>query len=91
MNKRIQAGITGYVQGVGFRYFAVHVAEQLGLRGSVRNTQDGGIQATAEGDEAALQEFVAALGRGPHASRVDDITVAWSEPTGEFHDFSAVA
>jgi acylphosphatase len=91
MIKRVQAVVTGYVQGVGYRYFAVHVAEQLGLKGCVRNIAGGGVQATAEGDETVLHEFLDALGRGPYASRVDDVSVAWSEPTGEFREFSAVA
>ena len=28
--------ISGQVQGVGYRYFAVRVARELGLKGSVR-------------------------------------------------------
>ena len=51
MTKRVQARVSGRVQGVGFRYYADHVAEQLGLAGTVRNTADGGIEAVAEGDE----------------------------------------
>ena len=53
MTKRVQARVSGRVQGVGFRYYADHVAEQLGLAGTVRNTADGGVEAVAEGDEAS--------------------------------------
>ena len=91
MTKRLQTIVSGCVQGVGFRYYAVHVAEQLGITGAVRNTANGSVQATAEGEEAALVEFLAAMQRGPHASRVDEVSAAWSEPTGEYHEFSAVA
>ena len=78
------------MQGVGYRYYADHVAEQLGLAGTVRNTADGGIEAVAEGDEATLHEFLAALKRGPHAAEVAEVATAWADPTGEFSGFSVI-
>jgi acylphosphatase len=91
MKKRVQARVSGRVQGVGFRYYADHVAEQLGVVGVVRNTMDGGIEAVAEGDEAKLHEFLAALRHGPHAAEVTELSSAWDEPTGEYANFSVVS
>ena len=91
MTKRVQARVTGRVQGVGFRYYADHVAEQLGVVGTVRNTVDGGIEAIAEGDEAHLHQFLAALRHGPHAAEVTEVATAWDEATGEFSGFSVVS
>ncbi len=91
MTKRVQARVTGRVQGVGFRYYADHVAEQLGVVGTVRNTGDGGIEAVAEGDEAKLHEFLAALRHGPHAAEVTEVATAWDDPTGEFTGFAVIA
>ncbi len=91
MTKRVQARVSGRVQGVGFRYYADHVAEQLNLAGTVRNTMDGGIEAIAEGDEAQLHEFLAALRHGPHAAEVTEVATAWDEPTGEFSGFSVIS
>jgi acylphosphatase len=91
MNKRVQARVSGRVQGVGYRYFATHVAKELGVVGSVRNTIDGGIEAIAEGDESKLHEFLVALHHGPHAAEVTGVATAWDEPTGEFQGFTATS
>jgi len=91
VNERVQVRVNGTVQGVGFRYFTQHTASALGLKGAVRNTGDGGVEAVAEGPVGLLHEFVEALRRGPHSARVNDLTEAWSEATGEFQAFSVVA
>ena len=65
IKRRVQAQVLGRVQGVGFRFFADHVAEKLGVVGTIRNTRNGGVEAVAEGNEATLHEFLAALRRGP--------------------------
>jgi acylphosphatase len=89
--KRVQARVSGRVHGVGYRYFATHAAEQLGVVGTVRNSADGGVEAIAEGEESTLDEFLAALRRGPHAAEVTELSTAWDEPTGEFSGFMAIA
>lgn len=91
MTKRVQALVSGRVQGVGYRYFAAHVAGELGVVGTVRNTVDGGVEAVAEGEEASLHEFLKSLRHGPHAAEVTGISTAWSEPTGEMAGFTAVS
>ena len=45
--KRFWAEILGDVQGVGFRFFAERRANQLGLRGWVRNRYDGAVEVDA--------------------------------------------
>jgi acylphosphatase len=65
--------VSGRVQGVGFRWFAVRAAERLGVRGWVRNLPDGRVEATAAGDEAALVAFAAELRRGPRSAHVIDV------------------
>ena len=91
MNKRVQARVSGRVQGVGFRYYTAHVAQGLGLVGTVRNTSEGGVEAVAEGEEAKLHEFLVALHHGPHAAEVTEVATAWDEPSGEFSGFIAAA
>lgn len=91
MTKRVQAQVSGHVQGVGFRYYTAHVAEGLGIVGTVRNTHDGGIEAIAEGGEDTLHQFLVALKHGPQQAQVTEVATAWSEPTGEFDTFDAVS
>jgi acylphosphatase len=68
--RRIAFVVTGRVQGVGFRRFAQRSAEALGIAGQVRNLADGSVIGEAEGEDEALESFLAALRRGPALSRV---------------------
>lgn len=62
--------VTGLVQGVGFRFFAVAEAERLGLSGYVRNRRDGRVEAYATGTPEQLAQFRARLEKGPRLSSV---------------------
>jgi acylphosphatase len=70
---RRQFLIEGEVQGVGFRYFTVRAARRIGIRGWVRNLPDGGVEAVVEGTDDQLQEFEAALRRGPSMAIVTNV------------------
>ncbi|MEZ5290171.1 MAG: acylphosphatase [Vicinamibacterales bacterium] len=74
--------ISGRVQGVGFRWFAVDAAKREGLVGHVRNLPDGRVEAVAEGEADSLTRFEAALRRGPSRSRVEHVQIAEIEPLG---------
>jgi acylphosphatase len=63
--------IQGRVQGVGFRWFVQREAGELGLRGWVRNTDEGEVEVVASGTAEALAGLRASLRRGPRGSRVD--------------------
>src|SRR5439155_20058522 len=52
--QRLEATVRGRVQGVGFRYFVVREAMELGLVGWVANAADGSVVLVAEGPPAAL-------------------------------------
>ena len=73
--KAIAATITGRVQGVGYRYAAMAVAKELGLKGWVRNTPDGSVEAWAQGDDAVVGAFVEYLEQGPRSARVASVDV----------------
>ena len=67
--------ITGRVQGVGYRDWAMVKALQLGLTGWVRNRSDGSVEALIVGEEGAVGQMIEDCRRGPPAARVDGIDV----------------
>jgi acylphosphatase len=67
--------ITGRVQGVGYRDWAMDTGLRLGLTGWVRNRRDGAVEALIVGEEEAVGQMIDACRRGPPLARVDEIDV----------------
>ncbi len=69
--------ISGYVQGVGYRYFALSAAHEFALTGWVKNIAHGKVEVYAEGEKSKLDEYIARLKQGPFNSTVTyvDVTV----------------
>ena len=63
--------ITGRVQGVGYRYFALKEAHALGIAGYAKNLPDGSVEVVAEGPDDAVRSFEGRLREGPAFSRVE--------------------
>ncbi len=74
--------VRGRVQGVGYRYFALQAARELGLSGFVRNQPDGSVEVLAEGDDEALVTFEARLREGPSFGHVEALERQPSSPRG---------
>lgn len=68
--------VIGRVQGVGFRWFAKRAADELGLRGWVRNCHDGTVEALATGAEHDLTLFARRLRQGPGYAVVREVEEA---------------
>lgn len=79
--------VKGRVQGVFFRKHTLHKAHELGLKGWVRNRDDGDVEGVACGEESVLQQFQNWLWHGSPVSRVDDIQLS-PEPLQFFDDFT---
>jgi acylphosphatase len=75
--------VRGRVQGVGFRNFVNQQASALGLRGWVRNDDDGSVQVYAVGTAAQLSELAGHLWKGPRWSEVRGVDE--SEAVTEVH------
>ncbi len=82
--------VQGRVQGVGYRYFAVGAARNLGLMGAVANLSDGSVEVVVEGEEEVVRTFLDRLREGPPASRVSDLVVRDEKPSGGYEGFEIV-
>ncbi len=81
--------VRGRVQGVGFRWFVEHEARKLGVIGTIRNRDDGAVEAIVAGKEEQLAALKALLQKGPRAARVDSVEELESNyDLSKFKDFS---
>lgn len=85
--KTIHIIVTGRVQGVGFRYFTVRGANNLGLCGWVKNLPDGGVEAVIQGQNESIEQMIELLQEGPRASIVTDLKIEEIEQK-EFSGFT---
>jgi acylphosphatase len=67
--------VSGRVQGVGYRDWAVATGLRLGLTGWVRNRRDGSVEALIVGTESAVGQMIEACRRGPALAQVDEIDI----------------
>jgi acylphosphatase len=84
---RLSLRIRGRVQGVGYRAATRKQARALGLRGWVRNEQDGSVTVVAEGPREQLVALRRFCDEGPPFARVDQVEAIWDDATGEFPGF----
>ncbi|MFW6160948.1 MAG: acylphosphatase [Acidobacteriota bacterium] len=87
MKERAHILVSGRVQGVFFRDSTRSWAASLGLRGWVRNMDDGRVEAVAEGEKEKLEQLINYMREGTPYSQVEDVEVKWEKYTGEFGDF----
>lgn len=66
--------VQGKVQGVSFRFYTRKKAQELGIRGWVRNTPEGSVEIEAEGNEQQLATFYSWCARGPVLAKVAQIS-----------------
>jgi len=74
--------ISGEVQAVGFRSYVKRTAEQLGLKGWVKNLQDGRVEAVFEGKKQDIEQILDSCRKGLEFSRVDKVDIEWIKPEG---------
>jgi acylphosphatase len=86
MEKRLHVYYSGAVQGVGFRFTAERIALSLGLKGWVKNLEDGRVEAVCEGGESAIRSFTRKIDE-LFKDYITDTEVSWPKPTSEFADF----
>ena len=85
---RARVLVSGLVQGVFFRSYAVEEARSLNLTGWVKNRWDGRVEVLMEGDKEDINKMIAWLREGPPTAQVSDIEITWEKYSGEFNYFS---
>lgn len=70
--KEVYIRIKGRVQGIGFRYWAVHKAKEIGeISGWVHNAADGSVEILMRGPAEQIEAMLLACHKGPMLARVD--------------------
>jgi acylphosphatase len=85
--KRLSVRFEGRVQGVGFRFTTVRIAQGFEITGFVRNEPDGDVLVIAEGPQDELQAFFQAIRRSSLGRNIVNEHMDWRPPTGEFSRF----
>ena len=87
--KKMHAYVSGKVQGVFFRATTADVANRLGVKGWVRNLNNGKVEILAEGSQDKLSELLKWLRRGPIWAKVDQVNHEFSDTEAEaFKNFT---
>jgi acylphosphatase len=78
--------VKGKVQGVFFRASTKEIADACGVKGWVRNTEEGDVEIMVSGTEQDLQTFVDWCRKGPRKAEVSDVFITTEDEThfGEF-------
>ncbi|HUQ66860.1 MAG TPA: acylphosphatase [Flavitalea sp.] len=89
MNETIQIVVTGTVQGVYFRQSAKEKALTLGIKGTVKNIEDGSVSITASGEHKNLQKLIDWCCIGPSHAEVENVHVE-KVPYVHFSEFNII-
>ncbi|BCS90936.1 MAG: acylphosphatase [Candidatus Micrarchaeota archaeon] len=85
----IKALIHGHVQGVGYRRFVYNHAVKLGIKGYVKNRDDGSVELVAYGDKAKLDQLLKSIDvdidNGPQVMNIE--IVEESEKDNDYDSF----
>lgn len=83
--------VNGFVQGVGYRWFADRAARKYQLKGFVENHANGDVFTEVEGEESLIKEYINDLKTGPRGALVKDLKVEWDSARHLFINFKIKA
>lgn len=72
--------ISGKVQGVFYRASAKQIADELKVKGWIRNTGSGNVEAFVTGEELLVEQFINWCKQGPPMADVKEIIVEECSP-----------
>ena len=90
---RLTVTVSGHVQGVGFRWSTMALAQTMKLVGVAENLPNGDVLVIAEGERDSCQKVLDWLrGSGPRIvrrpGRVESVDVRWGPAHGGFRSFT---
>ena len=86
--KNLEIIVSGRVQGVCYRAFVLHRANELNIKGYTKNMMNGNVKVIASGENNAMNIFISMLKEGPSIARVDNIQTSEIIIGEEFSSFS---
>jgi len=86
-SQRLTVRYEGRVQGVGFRFTVIRLAQELNVTGWVKNEFDGSVSIVAEGTEDQLMALLQAIRNSQLDRYITYELVRRSMATGEFDAF----
>ena len=85
--KQVHLIISGKVQGVYFRAYVRDSARTLGLKGWVRNCDNGDVEVVAQGEGKQLQQLITFCNEGPIGAKVKNVDISYELITEIFSTF----
>jgi len=79
--------VSGYVQGVGYRWWVMRKAQEYNLTGYARNLYDGDVELEVEGSQGMILDFIKEIKVGPSSASVTEAKVQWGEYQGKYKGF----
>jgi len=85
----VHVRVSGRVQGVFYRAYTKAQAQELGIKGWVRNVPGGGVEAILEGERQKVGELVSLMKTGPEGSIISGLELSELKCKG-YEDFKII-
>jgi acylphosphatase len=87
MKKACRFLVQGTVQGIFFRQFVKEHADNLKLKGFVRNLDDGNVEVVVEGEAENIGRLNEFLKTGPVHAQIRNVKIEEKKWSGDFEEF----
>lgn len=85
MNSEMHLVVGGEVQGVGFRATTQYIAQELNLKGTVKNLPNGNVEIFAQGEQKDLEALLSRLKMRFHQFNI--VILDYHKPLKSFNGF----
>ncbi|MBW1615323.1 MAG: acylphosphatase [Deltaproteobacteria bacterium] len=90
MTQRVKLYVTGKVQGVYFRVYTKEEANRLGLTGTVKNLEDGGVEIIAEGKKEKLDKLIEWTKTGSPNAKTENVSIKFYGAINKWESFKII-